>query len=99
MKELRICEEVDKDPVLPSGIGVPFSEEVHCITCSDQALPAKVLRVDQETETALVLVRVPSRTGDITEEIDVSLVEMVLPGDLLLVHGGVALARLVDGEN
>jgi hydrogenase maturation factor len=27
-----------------------------------------------------------------TEEIDITLVENVMPGDLLLVHGGVAIA-------
>jgi hydrogenase maturation factor len=29
-----------------------------------------------------------------TEEIDITLVESVAPGDLLLVHGGVAIANL-----
>jgi HupF/HypC family len=62
--------------------------EGHCITCSDEALEARVLRVDAEAGLALVTV------GDATEEIDITLVESVTPGDLLLVHGGVAIAHV-----
>jgi hydrogenase maturation factor len=65
--------------------------EGHCITCSDEALPAKVLSVDSETGLALVMLR------DETEEIDITLVEGVVPGDMLLVHGGVAIAHLGQG--
>lgn len=59
--------------------------EGHCITCSDEALPVTVLHVDSETGLALVAVK------DTTEEIDISLVDTVAPGDVLLVHGGVAI--------
>ncbi len=62
--------------------------EGHCVTCSDEALPAKVLRVDQEAGLALVAAQ------DTTEEIDITLVEGVAPGDVLLVHGGVAIGHL-----
>ena len=62
--------------------------EGHCITCSDEALEARVLCVDQETGLALVTIK------DLTEEIDITLVDGVAPGDLLLVHGGTAIARL-----
>ena len=63
----------------------------HCVTCSDEALTARVLRVDQETGIALVEIVAEKYT---TEEIDITLVEGVDPGDLLLVHGGVAIANL-----
>jgi HupF/HypC family len=63
----------------------------HCVTCSDEALTARVLRVDQETGLALVEIVAERHT---TEEIDITLVESVAPGDLLLVHGGVAIANL-----
>ena len=63
----------------------------HCVTCSDEALTARVLRVDQETGLALVEIVAEKHT---TEEIDITLVESVAPGDLLLVHGGVAIANL-----
>jgi hydrogenase assembly chaperone HypC/HupF len=71
---------------------IPDSEG-HCITCSDEALPAKVLRVDQETGLALVTV------NDMTEEVDITLVEDVTPGDMLLVHGGIAIASLNEASD
>ena len=61
--------------------------EGHCVTCSDKALPARVLKVDQDSDQALVLVK------DTVEEIDITLVDSVVPGDMLLVHGGVAIAH------
>ena len=65
----------------------------HCITCSDEALPVKVLRIDSETGLALV------EQKDTTEEIDITLVDNVVPGDVLLVHGGVAIGREDNGIN
>ena len=62
--------------------------EGHCITCSDEALSASVLRVDQETGIALVAL------GNEQSEIDITLVEEVVAGDWLLVHGGVAIATI-----
>ena len=59
-----------------------------CVTCSDEALPATVLRVDQETGMALVTI------DDTTIEVDITLVDTVAPDDLVLVHGGVAIAKL-----
>jgi hydrogenase maturation factor len=61
--------------------------EGHCITCSDEALPVRVLHIDAESGLALVEVK------GTTEEIDITLVDDVVPGDLLLAHGGVALGR------
>ena len=63
----------------------------HCITCSDEALPAKVLQIDELLFLAQVEVE-----GQITE-IDISLVEGVEVGQTLLVHGGVALECLDGG--
>jgi hydrogenase maturation factor len=60
----------------------------HCITCSDEALPARVLQVNQEVGLALVALE------DRTEEVDITLVEQVAPGNVLLVHGGAAIALL-----
>jgi D-sedoheptulose 7-phosphate isomerase len=57
-----------------------------CLTCGDVALPAAVVRVDG---TAAVV-----RTAQGEEEADVTLVEPVSPGELVLVHGGVALERV-----
>jgi hydrogenase maturation factor len=67
--------------------------EGHCITCSDEALQVRVLHVDQENEIAQVTI------NDTSEEIDITLVESVAPGDVLLVHGGVAIARVDEASN
>lgn len=66
--------------------------EGHCITCSDEALPVRVLHVDESTGLARVSVQ------DEEEEVDVTLVEDVVPGDWLLIHGGVAIGRLDNPE-
>jgi hydrogenase maturation factor len=65
-----------------------LTENDHCVTCSDEALEARVLRIDQASGMALVAVE------NATAEVDVSLVEEITPGDLLLIHGGVAIAKL-----
>ena len=58
----------------------------HCLTCSDEVLSVKVVSMDEQALLALVEI-----DGQ-QEEVDISLVEQVTPGDMLLVHGGVALA-------
>jgi len=65
----------------------------HCLTCSDEAIAVRVVSVESASGTALVEV-----SGQI-EEIDVMLVEDVVPGDLLLAHGGVAIARLEEDKD
>jgi hydrogenase maturation factor len=71
---------------------VPTCAEGHCITCSDEAVQVRVLSIDCDTGVALV------ESGESTEEVDISLVEEVVPGDMLLVHGGVAIASFKEGE-
>ena len=61
-------------------------EEV-CITCSDEGRVAEVTLVHDETRVEVV-------AGGRTETIDASLIDSVGPGDLLLVHAGVALTAL-----
>jgi len=60
----------------------------HCITCSDEAVTVKVVSIDDTTGLALVAVE------DVTEEVDITLLETVAVGDSVLVHGGVAIAHL-----
>jgi len=84
---------LQQDLTTMRGASCELDTEGHCITCSDEALPVRVLRVDQESGIALVEV------NDTTEEIDVMLVDSVSPGDTLLVHGGVAIARLDETNN
>ena len=65
----------------------------HCITCSDEALQVRVLSVDEENGLAQVTL------NGTEEEIDISLVESIAPGDVLLMHGGVAIARVEEASN
>lgn len=75
-----------------SGDSCVLDAEGHCITCSDEALPAQVLSVDEQLGTALVEIE------DGTEEVDITLVEEVVPGGWLLVHGGVAIANMAGAD-
>jgi hydrogenase maturation factor len=59
-------------------------DESHCITCSDEGVPMRVVEAGGE---GLVLCE-----GDV--EVMTALVGDVEPGDELLVHAGVALVRL-----
>ncbi|WP_068157612.1 hydrogenase assembly protein HupF [Rhodococcus phenolicus] len=60
-----------------------------CVTCSDEGRLAEVVSAPG-TASATAL----ARTADGTEHVDVSILESVAVHDLLVVHGGVALARL-----
>jgi len=67
--------------------------EQRCLTCSDEMVPVRVIGLDQDA--GLALVEVSSQR----EEIDITLIEDVAVGDLLLAHGGVAIARLEEGTD
>ena len=82
----EIREQMDRVPSMQSAIYCDPTAEDHCATCSDEALPAQVLRVDAQAGLALVTMK------DTTEEVDITLVDGITPGDILLVHGGVAIA-------
>ena len=64
------------------------TEEV-CVTCSDEGRVAEVTAVHTDG-------RVEVLVGGQREAVDVSLVDPVEPGDLLLVHAGVAITSLGD---
>jgi hydrogenase maturation factor len=66
--------------------------EGRCITCSDEAIAVTVQRIDQETGVAFVTVE------DTTEEVDITLIDDVAEGDVILVHGGVAIGIVELGE-
>lgn len=91
LSEQSVWPEADALPAfcIPDAHG-------HCITCSDEALPYTVVRVDAEQGLAEVLV---GETGEAREEIDITLVEQVVPGSVVLVHGGVAIALLSEVDN
>jgi len=64
----------------------------HCITCSDEALPVKIVSIDHTTGLALVEVQ------NKIEEIDITLVEDITEGDIVLVHGGVAIGHASEHD-
>ena len=74
-------------------VSCAFDTEGHCITCSDEALQVRVMYVNEDNGLAQVTL------NGTEEEIDISLVESIKPGDILLVHGGVAIARVDEASN
>jgi hydrogenase maturation factor len=60
-------------------------EDGHCVTCSDEVLPMRVLEVRDDGIAVC----------DGGVEVMVDLVAPLVPGDQVLVHAGVAL-RLVE---
>lgn len=76
----------------------------HCPTCADEAIAVRVLRLDQQACLALVevchqeLSEPPEAQAISQEEVDILLVEDVQVGDVLLVHGGVAIAHLAKEQ-
>jgi hydrogenase assembly chaperone HypC/HupF len=64
-----------------------------CVTCSDQATPMRVVDVNSERSLAL------GQDGEGERHtVDVMLVGDVETGDTLLVHAGVAIARLDEPQ-
>jgi hydrogenase maturation factor len=61
----------------------------HCVTCSDEGIPMRVLRLDDARGLALC------EDGDgARSTVEVALVDRAEPGDTLLVHAGTALLRI-----
>jgi hydrogenase maturation factor len=69
----------------------PACTDEHCITCGDQGLPLRVVALDGE---GLARCRDDLAAGEPDAIVDVQLVGPVAPGDLVLVHAGVALVLL-----
>jgi len=93
---MKDAEQRDMLDLFPVHTDMPHcapTADGHCITCSDEALVATVLRVEQKDSVALVSVQ------GLTEEIDITLVDTVVAGDQVLVHGGVAVALFTESES
>jgi hypothetical protein len=60
----------------------------HCATCSDEAVRGRVLRIGARGIASV-------QFEAAIEEVSVELIEAA-PGDMVLVHAGVAIARLDD---
>ena len=67
--------------------------EHHCVTCADEGVPMRVLRVDVARGLALCA----DEADGAHSTVEVALVGEVAPGDALLVHAGTALTKLEDG--
>ena len=61
----------------------------HCITCGDDGVPMRVVRLDATRGLALC-----EDDGGARHTVETELVAPVAPGDELLVHAGVALVSL-----
>lgn len=64
-----------------------------CITCGDEAVPLRVVAVDEDRSLALCEDADGARTT-----IEIALIDPVGPGDGLLAHAGTAIARLPHEE-
>jgi hydrogenase assembly chaperone HypC/HupF len=63
----------------------------HCITCSDEGVPMRVVRIDPSRGVALC-----ESVDGRRSTVDVALVDPVDLGDSVLVHAGVALVKLEE---
>jgi hydrogenase maturation factor len=61
----------------------------HCVTCGDDGVPMRVLRLDDARGLALC-----ADDAGAHHTVETELVAPVAPGDELLVHAGVALVAL-----
>jgi hydrogenase maturation factor len=68
---------------------VSFCHDDHCITCSDEGIPMRVLQLDRARGVALC----EDDSGN-HATVEIALVDTVAASDDLLVHAGVALIRL-----
>jgi hydrogenase maturation factor len=62
-----------------------------CITCGDEAIPMRVLRVDCARDLALCSDPEGERCS-----VEIALVGPVATGEMLLVHAGTALGRVAE---
>jgi hydrogenase maturation factor len=60
-----------------------------CITCGDEAIAMRVVRIDRQRELALC----ETEEGGERSSVEIALVQPVSERDLLLVHAGTAIAH------
>jgi hydrogenase maturation factor len=85
----------------PRGLGGSSSrcaEEGHCITCSDEGVPMRVVEVGGDGLALCFFDGEPGSENAVPVEVQIDLVAPVMLGDELLVHAGVALLRLGGGS-
>jgi len=74
---------------MTEGLSPGCDHTTGCITCGDEAIRMRVIRIDAERELALCA------TEDAAERstVEIALVQPVSEGDRLLVHAGTAIAH------
>lgn len=78
---------------LPDPAACFTDEHHHCVTCADEGVPMEVVGPEADGLA-------PCADGDGRRRtVETALVGPVSPGDALLVHAGVALAKLQTGVN
>jgi len=70
-------------------LAIVCDHERGCITCGDEAVAMRVLRVDDARALALC-----EAHGGERSSVEIGLVDPVSPGDRVLVHAGTALQVL-----
>jgi hydrogenase maturation factor len=73
---------------MSEALGSCFDPAGHCITCGDQGVEMRVLRVDEGRSLAVC-----EDADGVRTTVEIGLVD-ASPGDGLLVHAGTAIARL-----
>jgi hydrogenase maturation factor len=69
----------------------PCGHDSHCITCSDEAVPLRVVRIDDERELALC----ENESGERTT-VEIALIAPVAVNAVVLVHAGTAIAHAAE---
>jgi hydrogenase maturation factor len=70
-------------------LAIVCDHEHGCITCGDEAVAMRVVRVDETRALALC-----EDEGGERSSVEIGLVDPVTPGDRVLVHAGTALQLL-----
>ncbi len=78
--------DVDRSRELASA---EMRNTCHCITCGDDGVPMRVLRIDATRGLALC-----ADAGGARSTVETALVDPVAVGDTLLVHAGTALTAV-----
>ncbi len=92
-KQGKQLQLLNQEPGAIEGVSCSLDGEGYCITCSDEAVQVRVMSVNEENGLALVAL------DEVEEEIDVTLIDHIAPGDVLLVHGGVAIGHVDEASN
>lgn len=85
---LALAEDLRDDPAALQPAIAECTDEV-CVTCSDEGRLGEVL-----SAPAVLFAPARVRTADGDEDVDVTILGRVSPGDLVLIHAGMAIATV-----